>query len=41
MRHPASERSRDASVEATQAEVLHCIYIALSAKYPKAIHSAC
>lgn len=41
MRHAAPERSSNASVEATQAEVLHCIYIALAAKYPKAVHSAC
>lgn len=37
----SSERSWDASLGAPQAEVLHCIYIALSAKYPKAIHSVC
>lgn len=37
----SSERSWDASLGAPQAEVPHCIYIALSAKYPKAIHSVC
>lgn len=39
-RPPAPERSRDASVEATGAEGLHCIYIALSTNCPKAIRSA-